>query len=251
MNSLDKNIESVAFSKINKLDIRGGHLAARNHLISLLNNLPESSLVRDFILKLVNKEFELLASCSKGKLTINNSANIQTWLDVTASNFHKTKAGTYRFLQTQNGEMYIGSTGSFYDRILSHKQKFNSKSKKGIGPLHRSQLTQQNTLLFSIIHQVPNYIGLWILENPRYPLLQGEGELLYLLTYYPIRVLEQNLVDNFKPSINGGNVDNVIVTHSFTKTSPNAFNKLFKVAVAGKSINIFDRNLNLLFKAPS
>ena len=46
--------------------------------------------------------------------------------------------------------------------------------------------------------------------------MHGEGVILYLLTYYPVRVLEQNLIDNFKPSINGGTVDNVIVTHSYT-----------------------------------
>lgn len=170
-------------------------------------------------------------------------------MDITPSKFQKTIAGTYRFLQAQNGEMYIGSTGSFYDRIASHRKKFNSKSKQNIGPLHRSQLTQPETLLFSIIHKLPNLIELWKLENPRYPLLQGEGDLLNLLTYYPLRVLDQNLIDNFKPSINGGNADNVIVTHSLTKSSPNAFNQIFKVA--GKSINIFDRHFKLLFKAPS
>lgn len=168
-------------------------------------------------------------------------------MDITPSKFKKTIAGTYRFLQAKNGEMYIGSTGSFYVRIASHRKNFNSKSKQNIGPLHRSQLTQQETLLFSIIHKLPNLIELWKLENPRYPLLQGcsdeEGDLLNLLTYYPLRVLEQNLIDNLKPSINGGNADNVIVTHSLTKSSPNAFNQIFKVA--GKSINILDRHFKL------
>lgn len=123
MERLDRNIEKVAFGQINKLDIRGGQLAARENLIFLLNNLPESSLVRDFIEKKIDIEFELLASCSDGKLTIQDSANIQNWLDVTAFNLPKSKAGTYRFLQTTNGDMYIGSTGSFYDRIASHRKK--------------------------------------------------------------------------------------------------------------------------------
>ena len=206
----------------------------------LLHNLPVSSLVRDFNLKNIYKEFELLASCSGGNLTINESSNIVNWLDIRPSKFHKTIAGTYRFLQAKNGEMYIGSTGSFYVRIASHRKNFNSKSKQNIGPLHRSQLTQQETLLFSIIHKLPNLIELWKLENPW---LQGEGDLLNLLTYYPLRVLEQNLIYNFKPSINGGNADNVIVTHSLTKSSPNAFNQIFKVA--GKSINILDRHFKL------
>ena len=148
MERLDSKIEMVAFGKINKLDIRGGQLAARENLIFLLNNLPESSLVRDFIEKKIDIELELLASCSDGKLTIQDSANIQNWLDVTAFNLPKSKAGTYRFLQTTNGDMYIGSTGSFYDRIASHRKKFNSKSKKNLGPLHRSQVAQQKTLLF-------------------------------------------------------------------------------------------------------
>ena len=75
--------------------------------------------------------------------------------------------------------------------------------------------------------------------------------ILYLLTYYPVRVLEQNLIDNFKPSINGGKVDNVIVTHSYTKPDPDAFTKAFKVFVAGRPINVYDSQFNLLFKAPS
>ena len=70
--------------------------------------------------------------------------------------------------------------------------------------------------------------------------MHGEGVILYLLTYYPVRVLEQNLIDNFKPSINGGKVDNVIVTHSYTKPDPDAFTKAFKVFVAGRPINVYD-----------
>lgn len=90
---MDKNIELVAFSEINKSDIRGGQLESRKNLIWLLNNLPESSLVKAFILKLISKEFKLLASCSNGKLTVRVSSNIQNWLDVSASNFPKTIAG--------------------------------------------------------------------------------------------------------------------------------------------------------------
>lgn len=139
--------------------------------------------------------------------------------------------------------MYIGSTGNFYYRLTSHKRKFKSKSKVGVGPLHRGQLNKQKTLLFSIIHKIPNLMELFRLENPKYQLLHGEGVLLYLLTYYPIRVLEQILIDNFKPTINGGTVDNVIVTHSYTKIDPNAFKKPFKVFILGKPINIYDSHL--------
>lgn len=77
MERLDSKIEMVAFGQINKLDIRGGQLAARENLIFLLNNLPESSLVKDFITRKIEIEFELLASCSDGKLTIKDSVNIQ------------------------------------------------------------------------------------------------------------------------------------------------------------------------------
>ena len=77
MERLDSKIEMVAFGKINKLDIRGGQLAARENLIFLLNNLPESSLVKDFITRKIDIEFELFCSCSDGKLTIKDSVNIQ------------------------------------------------------------------------------------------------------------------------------------------------------------------------------
>jgi hypothetical protein len=66
-----------------------------------------------------------------------------------------------------------------------------------------------------------------------------------------VRVLEQNLIDNFKPSIKGGTVDNVIVTHSYTKPDLDAFTKPFKVFIAGSAINVYDSQFKLLFKAPS
>lgn len=78
-------------------------MAARDNLITTLNNLPESSIVRDFILKNIDIGFELLANYSNGKLTINYSSNIQPWLNVKASNFSSTTGGTYRFLQTSDG----------------------------------------------------------------------------------------------------------------------------------------------------
>lgn len=256
MDKLDKKIALVAFGAINKLDVRGGQLGVRENLILTLKNLPEHSIIRDFILKNIDNKYELLAKESNGKLIIKDLSfaqagdNLQSWLKVKASQFSSCTGGTYRFLQTTNGETYIGSTGNLNERVTTHKKNFASKSKNHL-PLHRGQRNKQETLLFSIIHKIPNLLQLFHLEHPAYKLLQGEGELLYLLTHYPIRVLEQNLIDRFRPSINGGTNDNVVVTHSYTKFDPDAFSKQFKVFVAGKPINIYNSELKLLFKAPS
>ena len=149
MEKLDNNIALVAQGEINKLDVRGGQLGARENLIYLLNNLTETSIIREFILKHINIGFELLATYSNGKIIINDNSNIQPWLSVKTSKYLPTVGGTYRFLQTKDGEMYIGSTANFNERITGHKRKFNSKSKTGVGPLHRGQLNHQETLLFS------------------------------------------------------------------------------------------------------
>ena len=54
MEKLDNNIALVAQGEINKLDVRGGQLGARENLIYLLNNLTETSIIREFILKHIN-----------------------------------------------------------------------------------------------------------------------------------------------------------------------------------------------------
>ncbi len=257
MQKIDKKIEAVSVSSsngpsINKLDNRGGHLEARKNLIYTLNTLPDSSVVKNFILKHIDIPFELSAKFEENNLITNFLSNESFWLKIEHSKYKNLTAGTYMFFQNKDSSLYIGSTINFKERLLAHKNKFLSKSKNWTGYLHRSQADQLETLQFSIIHKIPNLLDLFILENPNYKLLQGEGVLLSLLTFYPVRVLEQNLIDKLKPSINGGKLNNVIVSHSFTLCDPMAFSKPFLGStVKGKSVNIYDEEFNLLWKAPS
>lgn len=57
----------------------------------------------------------------------------------------------------------------------------------------------QNTLLFSIIHIVPNFFKLFRNKNPKFILTQGQYDILLALTIYTFRFLEPNLIDQFKP----------------------------------------------------
>lgn len=53
-------------------------------------------------------------------------------------------------------------------------------------------------------------------ENPKYKLTQGEYDILLAITIYSNRILEQNLIDQFKPCINGRGIYETTVYHKYT-----------------------------------
>jgi hypothetical protein len=71
--------------------------------------------------------------------------------------------GTYIFKQTQNNSVYVGSAISHAIRAIGHRDQF-----QGDKPLffHRNQMKKQQTLAYSVIHLVPNYYRLLLIEDP-------------------------------------------------------------------------------------
>jgi hypothetical protein len=116
------------------------------------------------------------------------------------------QGGTYLFTQKLDKGTYIGSALSFEERMLQHKRQFRGALKvysKSARALHKLEHLRQDTLTLNLIHIIPNYFKLFKLDNPDYVLSRGESDILLNLTFYPVRVLEQNLISTFKPSING------------------------------------------------
>jgi hypothetical protein len=125
----------------------------------------------------------------------------------------KLEGGTYLFNQKFNNSQYIGSAASFYDRIEQHIDQFKGKSPKSLHILEKDKL---DTLSFSIIHTTPNFFKLFRSKYPQYILTQGEYDILLALTIYSNRILEQALISEFNPSINGRGIYDTTVYHKFT-----------------------------------
>lgn len=77
-------------------------------------------------------------------------------------------------------------------------------------------------------------------EYPNYLFSKGDYENLLALTTYPARILEQYLIDRFKPTINGkGGKYDLTVTHKFTNWSKTNLNKKLIDNRGSIPVNIF------------
>lgn len=85
-----------------------------------------------------------------------------------------------------------------------------------------------------------------------YVFSRGEYEILLAFTVYSARILEQNLIDQFKPSINGkGGKYDLTVTHKFTTWSKTNLNKKIIDNRGSKPINILNLDRSLEYSATS
>jgi hypothetical protein len=99
------------------------------------------------------------------------------------------------------GGIYIGSGISHLTRATGHRDHF-----QGDKPLffHKKEMEKQETLTYSVLHQIPNYQRMFMTENPKQylNLSAGQVDILKAFSFFPCRVLEQNLIDELKPSLN-------------------------------------------------
>ncbi|BDI12858.1 hypothetical protein (mitochondrion) [Phanerochaete sordida] len=105
---------------------------------------------------------------------------------------------------------------------------------------------------FSKIQIVTCFLNLFKKLNPKYVLTLGEYEILLALTLYPIRVLEQALIDLIKPSINGnGGKFDTTVYHKFTNWDPTRLEDE-KLGIQGTiPVDIYNLEGSLEFSAKS
>lgn len=207
INKIESNISKVLVGPFPN----NNHIQkARETLIHLLDSLPEENIISAFIVKNIDKSFKFNANVVNGKLVANV---IYNWLNLDIKSFSYSEGGTYLFTQNLDGSQYIGSAACFRDRIEQHCKQFRGVLPKS---LHIQEKNKQKTLSFSIIHSTPSFFKLFRKENPKYKLTLGEYDILLAITIYSNRILEQNLIDQFKPSINGRGIYDTTVYHKFT-----------------------------------
>lgn len=214
---------------------------------SLLENTNSSNtnLLYSSILDIVKLDFKFNAKVINNKLVSNN---LLPWKDIKPSNFSNLNGGTYLFEQSLDKSQYIGSASNFSDRIKLHKSQF-----KGVLPksLHILQKDLQNTLNFSILHETPNFVNLFRSKYPKINLTQGEYDILSALTLYINRILEQSLINDFQPSINGRGLYSTTVYHKFTSWDPSKLTDKFNKKNGTISVSIYNIDGDLEYTANS
>jgi hypothetical protein len=213
---IEKNISNVLVG----LMPQNRHIdKARDTLIFMIDNLPIDNTILSFIFKNISTVYTFNAKVvsvpgAERKLIPNK---FYTWKDLDPYSLPLYEGGTYLFHPNLTGNEYIGSASCHSDRAIQHIEQF-----RGINPrsLHIQEKDNYKSLMFSIIHEIPSFFKLFRKNNPTYRLSQGQYEILLALTLYPVRILEQDLIDQFKPIINGkGGEYNTTVYHKFTSTA--------------------------------
>lgn len=249
LNLIDFNISKVLLGQINENNHQQN---ARRTLIKMLNSLPTDHILISFTEESLSIAYKLNAKCVNGTLIYNKSYN---WLDLKKEKLDildPNLAGTYSFTQSLTGRFYIGSTANFKDRINSHMGQFKSTERMGKA-LHKLEKDNQESLLFSIIQIIPNFLMKFKKSYPYYVLSEGEYEILLALSLYPVRVLEQSLIDKFKPQLNGqdGKYETTVY-HRFTDINWEASRlRLEKSLKNSIPVDIFNLEGELEFRATS
>ena len=212
----------------------------------MIDSLPEDSKIFKFILENIKTPFKLNATVSGNKISVNK----ESWINLNFSTFSILEGGTYLFTQVTNSTEYVGSASNYRDRLELHRMQF--RSDKIARALHKQEKYNQSTLFFSKIQIVTCFLNLFKKLNPKYVLTLGEYEILLALTLYPIRVLEQALIDHIKPSINGnGGKFDTTVYHKFTNWDPTRLENE-KLGIPGSiPVDIYNLEGSLEFSAKS
>jgi len=106
--------------------------------------------------------------------------------------------------------------------------------------------------MFSIIHEIPSFFKLFRKNHPTYQLSQGQYDILLALTLFPVRILEQDLIDQFKPIINGkGGEYDTTVYHKFTSWNMSNLDKKMSNIKGSIPVNIYNLDGSLDYPANS
>lgn len=166
------------------------------------------------------------------------------------SSYSTLEGGTYLFTQLIYNTEYVGSASNYRDRLELHTMQF--RSDKLARALHKQEKENQSTLFFSKIQIVPTFLNLFKKINPKYVLTLGEYEILLALTLYPVRVLEQALIDHIKPTINGsGGKFDTTVFHKYTSWDPTRLNDEIISTRGAIPVEIYNLDGSLEFSAKS
>jgi len=167
---------------------------AKNTLVEMINSLTPGPFL-SFIQKNITYDVEIL------RKDINDKINTST-TSITAPLKNVTKNSSVYIFQTPNG-IYIGSASNTFNRIGQHEDSLSNiriteSAHKNL--LHNCSI---KSIKWGIIYISPNYYEMRIKQLPAfYKLSLGETMILRRLNEFIIRILEQSIIDYYKPNFN-------------------------------------------------
>lgn len=244
--NMESNIQKVL---IGDFPLTRNQIKAKQILIEMLNSLPTDSYLYLYITNKIIIHYELTAKNDSGKLIPNQ---IFLWKNLDPKSLPFFEGGVYLFRQTKSGHDYIGAAASHCERAMQHQSQFTGHYPTS---LHKLEGTRIDTLEFGVVYKTPNFLKQFKLFYPEYKLTLGEYEILMAITVYPQRVLEQHLIDYYKPYINGrnylGKQVSTTVIYPYVSWDPTRLN-MKSINYRGAIPNLIcDLQGNILYKSSS
>lgn len=165
--------------------------------------------IRKFILKNCNHLLSSESDVDKSNTSIPAQSTPLSFSLDKLSNTNSTEnvPGVYILTEKSTGIFYIGSAISIHGRFNSHKASLNDNLRKGEdktgGLFYKHILTNGgwDNYTWTIIKTTPNYLELFIKQNPHFELDSHLSSILELFITFEVRRLEQALIYYYQPAL--------------------------------------------------
>lgn len=217
-------------------DLPGKAKAVRNVLFKMVDEVPEGPF-KEFIKENFKYNVEVLATTSNNTIKLNQPQNLSQKPQVDNS------AGVYLLRYKDN--LYVGSSVDLKKRLQGYYEEANKNAyaKTIANKLLKLSNKQPQEIEFGVIYKTPNIKDLFYKQLPDYDVSTGELLILSVMTEYVPRVLEQLLINEFKPNMNSS-YPVEFITYAF---NPLSLNKgLDYLLSQAKPVTILDSNYNVV-----
>ena len=151
----------------------------------------------------------------------------------------------YSFINKDNHRFYIGSTINPASRLHNYIHSWTT-SRQGLLREMRTTGGGFNNYYFFAGYKVPNYLNLFIKNNPSIKLDLKSIFILNCFSEFHVKLLEQSIISHLKPEINDINT-----AVSYTFGSVNIENYSRASYLNSHSITVYDKEGNIFNEYPS
>jgi hypothetical protein len=148
----------------------------------------------------------------------------------------------YSFINKDNHRFYIGSTFNPTQRLHSYIYSWTI-SRQGLMREMRTIGGGFNNYYFFSRYKVPNYLNLFMKNNPHIKLDLKSIFILKCFSEFHVKLLEQSVISYLKPDIND---INTAVSYTFVSIEIENYNPTtYGLGLNSHSISVFDKEGNL------
>lgn len=157
----------------------------------------------------------------------------------------------YSFINKDNHRFYIGSTINPASRLHNYIHSWTT-SRQGLLREMRTTINRGggfNNYYFFAGYKVPNYLNLFIKNNPLAYAIKLDHKLIFILNCFSefhVKLLEQSIISHLKPEIND---INTAVTYTFVSIDIENYNHT--LGLNSHSISVYDKEGKLFNEYPS